>query len=101
MPRISAAQLPAYVGHIVEVEGPLQVGEYWPRLGPCELIPPEITTTHRALAAYSRSIPEPPELAPWRQRITAHGGSLQVRARGTVLHGGTKLSAYRVQVEAV
>lgn len=97
VPRVSAAELPAYAGHIVDVEGLLLAREYWPRLGPCEIIPPEITTTSRAYMAFSRSTPPPEEIELWRRRIAEGGGALQVSARGMVLDGGKKLSAYRMQ----
>lgn len=97
VPRVSAAELPAYAGHIVEVEDRLETREYWPRLGPCEVIPPEITTTDRAHMAFGYSTPPPEEIELWRRRIAAGGGALKVLARGKVLDGGKKMSAYRLQ----
>lgn len=97
VPRVSAAELPAYADHIVEVEGRLETGKYWPQLGPCELIPPEITTTDRAYMAFGYSTPPPEEIELWRRRIAAGGGALKVLVRGKVLDGGKKMSAYRLQ----
>lgn len=102
VPRISVAELPGYTGQIVDVEGLLEVGEYWPRLGPYELIPPEITTTERYYEAsyYANSPPEEAQL--WRQRIEAAGGSLPISVRATVLTElgrGKQLSAYGLRVQ--
>jgi hypothetical protein len=100
VPRISVAELPAYAGQIVEVDGLMEAGKYWPRLGPCELIPPEITTTERYYEAdyYAKSPPE--EAEQWRQRLEAAGGALPVSVRGTVIGRGGRLSAYRLRIKS-
>lgn len=100
VPRISVAELSEYAGQIVAVDGLMEVGAYWPRLGPCELIPPEITTTERMYDADCYAKSPPVEAEQWRQRIEAAGGALPVSVRATVIERGTRLSAYRLRVQS-
>jgi hypothetical protein len=92
IPHITADELPAHRGRIVDVSGELSTGEYWPRLGDIQLVPPEVTTTARAALAYGRMTPEPDEVLQWRARLAA--GPMQVRARGTMTRW--HFSAYRL-----
>jgi hypothetical protein len=94
IPQVSPNELAAHAGAIVDVEGELFAGEYWPTLGAMELVPPEITTTSRSSAAFGRSWPIPEEVTSWQQRLA--GGPLRVRVRGTVMRH--HFSAYQLEV---
>lgn len=68
----------AHLGAIIDVTGTLSAGDYWPTLGPIELVIPELASHTR----YSHwpCDPPPEPLVRWQSRLRKR--SYRVRARG-------------------
>lgn len=68
----------ASMGAIIDVTGTLSAGDYWPMLGPVELVIPELSSNTRYSHWPCNPPPEP--LLRWQSRLRKR--SYRVRARG-------------------
>lgn len=68
----------AHMASIVDVTGILHAGDYWPMLGPVELVIPELAASTRY--SHWRCDPPPEPLVRWQSRL--HQRPYRIRARG-------------------